>query len=50
MTVYLVLGGWDYEGYEVVSVHATKESAEVAAAEKSGYYHDVCIEQRAVKP
>lgn len=27
MTVYIVTGGWDWEGFEIDSVHATREAA-----------------------
>ena len=52
MKVYIVLGGWAYEGQTVFSVHATQESAEQGkeVAYKSGNYFDyVDIEEREVQ-
>lgn len=37
MTVFVLCGGWDYEGQEVLGVYSSLEEAQVAGRAISGY-------------
>ena len=48
MTVYIVMGSWEYEGSDLIEVYASRAAAEARQAEEIALkgYDEVTIEER----
>lgn len=47
--VWVVKGGWDYEGFEIVSVWAFESAANAAAVAVKRGYDYVCVDSYVVE-